>query len=127
MTSGEPTAWALRFDLLTTQAILLIVAARRDVELQPHVHLYLADRYRRLARHHEVPRHLRRAEVLLAKSYWHLKLGGGDRPPPAAALAMPAPRRPTIHTGDWAVVRRRAARSGRVSSAFWFQVSAESP
>jgi hypothetical protein len=48
-TMTDPSTWRLRIDLFATHAILLIVTARRDVELQPHVHLYLADRYRRLA------------------------------------------------------------------------------
>jgi hypothetical protein len=93
---AEPSPWRLRLDLFATQAILLIVTARRDVDLQPHVHLYLADRYRRLAWHHHTQGHARRAEALSLKAKEHLHLGGGDDPPPAVALAMPVPQRPTF-------------------------------
>jgi hypothetical protein len=95
-TMTDPSAWCLRIDLFATRAILLIVTARRDVDLQPHVHLYLTDRYRRLAWHHHTHGHARRAEALLLKAKEHLHLGGGDQPPPTAALAMPVPQRPTF-------------------------------
>jgi hypothetical protein len=91
---ADSSAWRLRLDLFTAQAILL--TARRDVDLQPHVHLYLADHYRRLAWHHQQHGRVQRAQRLAIKASRHSCLGGGDEPPPAAALAMPVPRRPTF-------------------------------
>jgi len=61
----EPTAWALRADLITARALLLLVAARRDVALRPEVHRYFADRYARLANHYRRRGDARRANALL--------------------------------------------------------------
>src|ERR1041385_1384661 len=92
----ESKAWRLRIDLATAHALLLVVDARGNAKLKPDVHLYFADRYSRLAPHHRRRGNARRANVLLGKARRHFHLGGGDPRPPAAALAMPAPRRPTF-------------------------------
>ena len=92
----DPTVWGLRADLMTTHALLLIVAARNDADLRPEVHRYFADRYARLAHYHRRRGNTRRANALFAKSLRHWHRGGGDPAPPAAALAMPVPRRPTF-------------------------------
>ncbi len=92
----EPRAWQLRVGLATAHALLLVVDARGNAKLKPDVHLYFADRYFRLARHHHRRGNTRRENVLLEKARRHLDLGGGDPLPPAAALAMPVPRRPTF-------------------------------
>lgn len=92
----EPSAWQLRVDLLTTRALLLVIATRKHAALRPEVHQYFADRYARLAHYHRRRGHAKRANALLAKSLRHWHMGGGDPVPPAAALAMPHPRRPTF-------------------------------
>jgi hypothetical protein len=92
----DPTAWQLRVDLMTTHALLLVIAARRNAALRPEVHRYFADRYARLAHHHRRRGNARRANALLARSLRHWHLGGGDPVPPRAALAMPVPRCPTF-------------------------------
>jgi hypothetical protein len=70
-------AWRWRADLITTLPLLWIASRGGLHEPPPAVHLYLHDRYFRLAEHH-----CRRG------------------PPFAAALAMPVPRPPMF---TWAV------------------------
>jgi hypothetical protein len=55
------------------------------------VHLFLADRYGRLAKHHHRLGHEERARVLDRKAETHFRLGGGIEPSPAAAMALPRP------------------------------------
>ena len=92
--SNEPSAWHLRWDIATTWALVRFVSPLGDRALRPEVHLFLADRYGRLAEHHRKAGHHRRALVLDRKAEEHLRLGGGDEPPPAVAVAMPVPRSP---------------------------------
>lgn len=89
--SNEPSAWHLRWDIGTTWALVRFVSPLGDRALRPEVHLFLADRYGRLAQHHRKAGHHRRALVLGRKAEEHLHLGGGDEPPPAVAVAMPVP------------------------------------
>ena len=60
--------------------------------MRPEVHLYLYDRYWRLAVHHERQGKLYRAAILRAQAEKHYREAGHDGPPFAAALAMPRPR-----------------------------------
>jgi hypothetical protein len=58
MTSGsaadsEGGPWGLRGDLIVTRAILWVASARGVGEPKPEVHLYLYDRYSRLAEHYD--------------------------------------------------------------------------
>lgn len=55
---------------------------------QPHVHLYLADRYSRLAAGYRHRSRFSAAYRLEQKAEQHFRLGGGDEPPPAVALAV---------------------------------------
>ncbi len=86
------SAWGLRVDLLSTRVLLWVATAGRSGELRPEVHLYLYDRYRRLAVHHERRGRPSRAALLRAKADSHYRESGDDGPPFAAALAMPRPR-----------------------------------
>jgi hypothetical protein len=90
------SAWEIRFDLISARALLWVVTASCPGEVEPEVHRYLGERYRRLAAHHFRHGRRRKGERLEAKARWHLRLGGGDDIPPAAALAMPAPPRATL-------------------------------
>jgi hypothetical protein len=96
-------SWRLRADLLTTQGLLWVARARRGGELRPEVHLYLYDRYWRLAEHYERRCSGKRASRLRAKAEAHYRRSGNDGPPFAAALAMPVPR-PSLFT--WAVAKQ---------------------
>jgi hypothetical protein len=89
----EPSPWHLRWDVATTWALVRFVAPFGDRSLRPEVHLFLADRYGKLAQHHRRSGNTRRASVLERKALEHLRLGGGDLPP-AVAVAMPVPRPP---------------------------------
>jgi hypothetical protein len=93
MSSVVPiSAWRLRYDLISVRAMLLLVGGSGRDDLRPEVHLFLADRYDRLAAH--LARHGRvaRANQLSQKAEWHYAHGGYDDYPRAAAMAMPVPR-----------------------------------
>ena len=90
--SDEPSAWHLRWDIVSTWALVRFVSPVGDRALRPEVHLFLSDRYGRLAEHHRKAGHHQRASALDRKAQEHLRLGGGDEPPPAVAVAMPVPK-----------------------------------
>jgi hypothetical protein len=90
MTDGA-SAWQLRWDIVSTWALVRFVRPFGDRELRPEVHLFLAERYGRLAQHHRRAGRVGRALALERKAQEHLLLGGGDLPP-AVAMAMRVPR-----------------------------------
>jgi hypothetical protein len=90
-TEPEPI-WRVRADLLSTKALLWVAGAGRGGEPTPDVHLFLYDRYWRLAVHHEQCGHKRRAERFRSKAELHYRLSGHDGPPFAAAMAVARPR-----------------------------------
>jgi hypothetical protein len=92
VTTESESAWRLRAELLSTRALLWVAGAGRWGEAKPEVHLYLYDRYWRLAMHYERQGRLSRAAVLRAKAEHHYRESGHDGPPFAAALAMPRPK-----------------------------------
>jgi hypothetical protein len=100
--------WQLRSDLIVTHVLLWVAGAGRLGEPVPGVHLYLYDRYSRLAQYHQRRGHPKRASRLFAKADKHYRRSGYTGPPPfAAAMAMPRPR-PPIFT--LAVARKRIGR-----------------
>jgi hypothetical protein len=90
MTDG-PSVWQVRWDIASTWALVRFVRPFGERELRPEVHLFLADRYGRLAQHHRRAGRVGRALALERKAQEHLRLGGGDLPP-AVAMAMAVPR-----------------------------------
>ena len=93
---AEISPWVLWFDLVSGRALVWVVEVRQAGEVHSEVYLYLADRYWRLAAHYERHGRSRWAQRLAAKAKRYLDLGGGDPPPPATALAMPIPPRPSF-------------------------------
>jgi hypothetical protein len=91
MTASSDSIWKLRADVVSTRALLWIAGAGRNGDPIPDVHLYLYDRYWRLAKHHEAAGHGRRAAQLRSRAVWHWRQAGNDGPPFAAAMAMPRP------------------------------------
>jgi hypothetical protein len=90
---SRESAWRLRWDLWSVQALLRLALVGRDAEARPEVHLFLADRYARLAACQSRRGRRRAAARLMLKSDAHLALGGGDDGLPyAAAMGMPRPR-----------------------------------
>jgi hypothetical protein len=87
----SPSVWQVRWDIASTWVLVRFVSPLGGRELRPEVHLFLADRYSRLAQHHRRVGHVQPALALERKAKDHLRLGGGDLPP-AVALAMPVPR-----------------------------------
>jgi len=100
---SEDGPWRLRSDLVVTNAILWVATARRVGEPKPEVHLYLYDRYSRLAEHYERRGRKKKAARLRAKAEAHCNRSGHTGPPFAAAMAMPRPRSPFF---TWAVGKR---------------------
>jgi hypothetical protein len=88
----EPSLWQLRWDLASTHVLVWLARPSETRGLRPEVHLFLADRYGGLALHHHRLGHPKRALELDHKAEEHFRLGGGNEPPPAVALAMPIPR-----------------------------------
>ncbi len=88
----NPSAWRLRYEVWSVRAILLLVGGVRHVELNPEVHLYLGERYERLADHLARRGARARASQLGVKAQWHYAQAGFDDFPRAAAMAMPVPR-----------------------------------
>jgi hypothetical protein len=87
-----PSLWQLRWDVASTHVLVWLARPSETRVLRPEVHFFLADRYGRLARHHQRLGHVRRAIELDQKAEEQFRLGGGCEPPPAVAMAMPAPR-----------------------------------
>jgi hypothetical protein len=46
-----PSAWRLRYDVLSVRALLLLVGGVEQEDLRPDIHLYLGDRHERLMDH----------------------------------------------------------------------------
>jgi len=87
-----PSVWRLRYDVLSTRALLLLVGGVTRDDLNPAVHLFLADRYWCLAAQTSHRGNHQRAGRLREKAAWHSARGGFDDFPRAAAMAMPVPR-----------------------------------
>jgi hypothetical protein len=86
--------WGLRTDLIVTHALLWLAGARRGGEPKPEVHLYLHDRYSRLAEHYDRRGNGEKAARLRVKAEAHYRRSGHTGPPFAAAMAMSRPRPP---------------------------------
>jgi hypothetical protein len=82
----------LWFEVGSTHALMWIANPTGLHAFQPHVHLYLADRYGRLAVAYGRRARFATADRLAKKASRHFELGGGDAPPPAAALALGIPK-----------------------------------
>jgi hypothetical protein len=94
---GNPSAWRLRYDVLSVRVMLLLVGGITQADLKPEVHLFLGDRYERLADHLARRGSMDRANRLSDKARWHYAQARFDDFPRAAAMAMPVPR-PRIFT-----------------------------
>ena len=81
----------VRAELLAANTLAWIATTRGD-ELSGDTHLYLFERYQRLADHHRRRGRVRRAARLQRKADDHLWYVDGGDPPRAAAMAMPRPR-----------------------------------
>jgi len=86
--------WRLRVDVLSTHALLWLAGAGRTGEPVPEVHLYLYDRYWRLAKYYERRGNARKAAAMRSKAEVHYHDSGHDGPP-FAAVAMQRPARPS--------------------------------
>lgn len=97
-TEIEETPSQLRVDITVALALFLMIAkAGRPARPNPEVCFYLGDRYVRLSEYHRVKGRLKKAKWLRAKAEFYFQGSGPWRDPPyAAAMAMPAPKRPTF-------------------------------
>jgi hypothetical protein len=78
----------LWFDVASTHVLMWIANPTGLHGFQPHVHLYLADQYGRLAVAYGRRSRFGMADRMKEKARFHFDLGGGDEPPPAAALSL---------------------------------------
>ncbi len=92
------SVWQLRLDVVWVLILLGVARCGRAGEPKPEVHAYLGDRYWRLGDYHARRGAKQKAARLRVKAKQHLRLGGGWDPslPPAAAMRMPVPQRPTF-------------------------------
>ena len=92
----EESTVKLHADVAWVLTLVWNAKAGRSGELQPQVHYFLGDRYWRLSERYRQRGSVRRANRLRARAERHLAASGWDPLPPAAAMAMPIPRRPTF-------------------------------
>lgn len=104
--SGEGP-WGVRGDLIVMNALLWVARAGRAGQPTPEVHLYLYDRYSRLAAHYQRRRNHAKAARLRAKAGAHYKRSGHTGPPFAGAMALAGPRPPFF---TWAVAKDQDSR-----------------
>ena len=84
--------WQIRTDLAWAHGLLwFATGGGRWGEPKADVHLFLADRYGRLAAYHAKRGAIAKAKELSLKSEFHYHAGGLDDPPRAVASAMPVP------------------------------------
>ena len=88
----EPSPLRLRWDIASRRTLVWFAHPAMLQALYPDAHLFLADRYGLLALYHRRLGHEKRAQKLDATAARYFCLGGGHWPPPAAAMAMAAPR-----------------------------------
>lgn len=94
---NQESIWQLRADLAWILMLLWMATAGRSGGPNPEVLFYLGDRYWRLAEQYRRKGSTEKAQRLQAKAEYYLKASGWDcPPPPAAAMAMPVPKRPTF-------------------------------
>ena len=84
----------MRYDIGVVKTCAFVAGISREIRLAPEIHVFLYDRYWRLAKWHEARGHARRARTLKARALHHWAQAGYDEPPPAVALAMPIPLPP---------------------------------
>jgi hypothetical protein len=93
---AEESILKLQTDLAWVLALVWVAKAGRAGEPQRQVHYYLGDRYWRLSERYEAKDSIRKLSCLRKKAERHLRASGWDPLPPAAAMAMPIPKRPTF-------------------------------
>ena len=96
MTEEESLA-QLRVDIFVAHCLLIVAKAGKSGEPNADVCFYLGDRYLRCAGKHKEKGASAKSQRLREKAERYLSASGPWRGPPyAAAMAMPAPRRPTF-------------------------------
>lgn len=86
----------LRIDIFVAHLLLIVARAGKSGEPNPDVYYYLGERHWRLAEIYRRHGASDKAVRLQLKAELYLRASGfwdGD-PPPAAAMAMPVPKRP---------------------------------
>jgi hypothetical protein len=90
-------ALRLRIDIFVAHLLLVMAKAGKSGEPNSEVCYYLGDRYWRLAEYYRGRDASGKASDFQAKAEWYLRESGWwNGGPYAAAMAMPAPKRPTF-------------------------------
>jgi hypothetical protein len=97
MTADRPAGESLlglMLDLFSARVLVWMASVGRPASLTPEAHSYFFDRYSRIAHCHQRNGRMAQARRYQGKAEEHRRrMGGGDGPPYAAAMAMPRPRR----------------------------------
>jgi hypothetical protein len=87
----------LWLEVASTRVLMWVANPTGLHGFQPHVHLYLADRYGRLAAAYRHRSRFFMANRMADKANLHFDLGGGEHePPPAAAVALGSTQRQVV-------------------------------
>jgi len=87
----------LRIDIFVTHLLLIVARAGKSSRPNPEVCYYLGNRYWRLAEIYRRHGACERAQQVQDKAEWYLRESGWwNSGPYAAAMAMPAPKRPSF-------------------------------
>ncbi|NKE70622.1 hypothetical protein [Candidatus Manganitrophus noduliformans] len=92
----ETTIWQLRFDVAWVHLLRWMIDPAGQRDLNPEFHLYLADRYARLAQHYDRVGNRKKRTRFEEKAKHHYRLGGGGNLPPAVAMRASIPQPPTF-------------------------------
>jgi hypothetical protein len=87
-----PSPWRVRSDLAWARGLLWFAqSGSGGREPKRDVHLFMADRYGRLADYHAGRGSEEKARRFALRAEWHYRAAGPDDPPQAVAIAMPVP------------------------------------
>ena len=92
----QPSPWRLRCDIAFAKVVIWFAGVGQREKLSPEAHVFLYDRYWRLAKWHELRGRNGASRRLKTVALFHWDASGYDDPPPAAALAMPVPYPPSF-------------------------------
>lgn len=94
--NNKKEIWQLRIDVAWVHILRWVVDPAGRHDLNPEFHLYLADRYARLAQHYDRVGNRKKRTRFEEKAKHHYRLGGGGNLPPAVAMRASISQPPTF-------------------------------
>jgi hypothetical protein len=89
---GWTDGLALRWEIASTLLLLQLARPFEPEEVRPSVHVYLAERYFKLAAYHRARGRVARADRAIAHATHHWMVGGPPDLPPVAEMRLGLPR-----------------------------------